>query len=267
MGCRANFENGLNPRNAAVILVLTAFVSSFQNAFPLPQSPGPDIQSLIGQNRILAGHGQEPEVVYRAAELSKPGSSCDDPVQVRNVSYSRNQLRFDLEDIGTLQSVGNTAVRQLAPCRGTAGTTKLSIRDVSPRDLAVTLKSVSENVLMTPETYLARRGLSFDFPPVASNEVPISGAGAAAPVAKPLLVFEPAYTDAARKARVKGDILLQFVVGSDGRIQSPVIVKGLSNGLNEQSLRILSLFRFEPVQQNGRPIAVSSRVQFSFHLY
>jgi hypothetical protein len=68
------------------------------------------------------------------------------------------------------------------------------------------------------------------------------------------------------KARVKGTITINFIVGSDGRIQSPTIVKGLDKGLNEQSLQILSMYRYEPAEQNGRHVATKGNVSFGFYI-
>ena len=58
-----------------------------------------------------------------------------------------------------------------------------------------------------------------------------------------------------------------FVVGTDGRIHRPRIVKAAGMGLDENVLRVLPLWRFEPGRQNDRPVAAESTVENTFNLY
>jgi len=250
------------------LLVLTAFSSTSLRAIP-PQT-APEIKALIGQRLILVGYGSKAEISYSTPSvLGKPAPGCDRPVEIRKASYSGNQLRIDVEEIGTLQLPSHSTAGQIAPCRGGSETTRLSIRKVSPDAVAATLHLVLEYVLVSPEDYLKSHGVKLDFPPDAGDEMPVSAAPArGAPLSpKTLLMVQPSYSNEARKARLQGAITVAFVVGSDGRVRSPRIVKGLGSGLDEQALRVLPMWRFEPVQLNSKPVAVSSTAVITFHLY
>lgn len=48
------------------------------------------------------------------------------------------------------------------------------------------------------------------------------------------------YPWTARENAIEGDVRVEFVVGSDGNIEEPVILEGLGHGCDEEVLRIIN---------------------------
>ncbi len=75
------------------------------------------------------------------------------------------------------------------------------------------------------------------------------------------------YPAAAQRANVQGKVFVQFVVGKDGDIRDPRIVKGIGFGCDEEALRVtLNMPRWNPGKQNGKPVAVQYNLPILFML-
>jgi len=88
-------------------------------------------------------------------------------------------------------------------------------------------------------------------------------------VSAPQLIYdpEPEYSDEARKEKYQGVVLLQVIVGEDGRPRDVRIARSLGLGLDEKALEAVRQWRFEPGRLNGRTVAVVVNVQVNFRLY
>jgi protein TonB len=110
--------------------------------------------------------------------------------------------------------------------------------------------------------------------PVGNTARPEVAAGSAAPVkhaAEPVQAFEATkmpmpqghcygkYTDDALKAAVEGTVVLDLVVGEDGRVRDLKVVQGLGHGLDEAALAALRDCAFSPGEKDGKPVAVRIR--------
>ena len=82
-----------------------------------------------------------------------------------------------------------------------------------------------------------------------------------------LFTPEPEFTDAARKTRYQGVLVVSVVVGSDGLVKKLSIVRPLGMGLDENAVARISTWRFRPGTKNGEPVAVAMNVEVSFNLY
>jgi protein TonB len=93
----------------------------------------------------------------------------------------------------------------------------------------------------------------------------VAGGGVSAPE----LIYdpEPEYSDEARKQKYQGVVLLQVIVGEDGRPRDVRIARSLGFGLDEKALEAVRQWRFEPGRMNGRAVAVVVNVQVNFRLY
>ncbi|MCC6750355.1 MAG: TonB family protein [Deltaproteobacteria bacterium] len=67
------------------------------------------------------------------------------------------------------------------------------------------------------------------------------------------------YTEAAREAGLEGTVVLDLVVGEDGRTREVVVVRSLGRGLTEAAVAAVKACRFSPGERNGRPVAVRVR--------
>jgi len=86
----------------------------------------------------------------------------------------------------------------------------------------------------------------------------------------PRAIFQPlpAYTQAARAARIEGVILLKCVVLDDGTVANCKLERTAGYGLDESALlTIQNQWRFEPARRDGRPVAVEANIEVSMCLY
>lgn len=75
------------------------------------------------------------------------------------------------------------------------------------------------------------------------------------------------YPAEAARQQVEGRVFVKFVVGTDGRVVQPEIVKGIGAGCDEEVLRVVrALPLFEPGKQNGRLVQVYYTVPVTFSL-
>jgi protein TonB len=75
------------------------------------------------------------------------------------------------------------------------------------------------------------------------------------------------YTDEARAAGTEGTVVLDVVVGADGRTRDIAVVHGLDHGLNDAAVAALKACRFTPGERDGKPVAVRIRTfKISFYL-
>lgn len=89
-------------------------------------------------------------------------------------------------------------------------------------------------------------------------------------VTAPKLLYHPmpAYTQAARDAKIEGLVILQVTFRKDGTVDSFKVLRGLGYGLDESAISaVATKWRFEPGRKDGEPVDVRATVEFSFRLY
>jgi TonB family protein len=81
---------------------------------------------------------------------------------------------------------------------------------------------------------------------------------AEAPFTKPELLShtKPEYSNGARKARVAGSVILETVLGADGRVTRARALKGLPFGLTASSVDSVCNWKFKPATRDGAPVEV-----------
>jgi TonB family protein len=90
------------------------------------------------------------------------------------------------------------------------------------------------------------------------------------PIVLPKMLYQrmPAYTDAARQARIEGIVLLEVIFRKDGRVGEFKVLKGLGYGLDESAINTIAKeWKFEPATLNGQPVSVRANLEVSFRLY
>jgi protein TonB len=88
-------------------------------------------------------------------------------------------------------------------------------------------------------------------------------------VSAPVVVYkpEPEYSEEARKVKHQGVVLIQMVVGADGRPRDMRVVRPLGMGLDEKALEAVKTWRFEPAKKDGQNVAVLVTAEVQFTLY
>ena len=83
---------------------------------------------------------------------------------------------------------------------------------------------------------------------------------------RPLEQPPPRYSEAARRARIQGPVVLALILGEDGRVASLEVVRGLPFGLSDAAAEAVARWRYEPATLGGRPVKVRMTVTVNFEL-
>jgi TonB family protein len=154
---------------------------------------------------------------------------------------------------------------------GDVGASELLIQillDWSPYALQTDLTDWSSNIGRSPGMRLIGLFLAVvTFGAlVSAQEVFTPGDG----VSRPTLVtmVKPVYTEAAKEARIQGEVQLEAVVLADGSVGDVIVTKSLDtdNGLDQQAIGALRQWVFKPGTKDDLPVAVRVDVQMTFAL-
>lgn len=105
----------------------------------------------------------------------------------------------------------------------------------------------------------------FEGPVIEAKRLPLPQK----PTLVPLTIREkptPAYTREARELGVEGEVLLEVLFASNGRVQVLRVVRGLGHGLDESAVRAAEKIRFSPAQLEGQAVDISATVHIVFQL-
>ena len=73
------------------------------------------------------------------------------------------------------------------------------------------------------------------------------------------------YPEIAKQNGISGQVILQFVVSSDGTIKNAKVMRGIGGGCNEEALRILNAMpKWNPGKHNGRAVPVMFTLPIKF---
>jgi TonB family protein len=76
---------------------------------------------------------------------------------------------------------------------------------------------------------------------------------------------EPEYPAAARQFRLSGEVVAEFTVGMDGKVESVAVTKG-SPIFSDSVIKALRRWSFSPIKVDGRVRRVKSTLKFEFQL-
>lgn len=89
-------------------------------------------------------------------------------------------------------------------------------------------------------------------------------------VSTPRLIREvkPSYTGEAMRARIQGTVRLQAIVLPDGSVGNARVVRSLDGtfGLDDEALKAIKQWRFEPGRREGRAVPIVIEVELTFTL-
>ena len=101
--------------------------------------------------------------------------------------------------------------------------------------------------------------------PGSAADAPVRVGGVVrAPVLKKKI--EAKYTPDARDNRIAGVVILEIVVGKDGRTRDIRVLKGLPFGLDKAAVEAVKQWEFEPGTLQGKPVDVIYTVTVNFRL-
>jgi periplasmic protein TonB len=91
------------------------------------------------------------------------------------------------------------------------------------------------------------------------------GGGVSAP--KEIFAPSPDYSEAARKAKFQGEVVLSLVVDAQGNPSDIHVVKPLGMGLDEKAVEKVRTWKFIPGKRNGVPVPVRVLLDVTFRLF
>ena len=83
----------------------------------------------------------------------------------------------------------------------------------------------------------------------------------------PVYQPDPDYDEKARKKKIQGTVTLSVIVTKEGSTADIKVVKTLTPGLDQQAIKAVSRWRFEPLMQDGQVCATHINVEVQFKLY
>jgi TonB family protein len=83
---------------------------------------------------------------------------------------------------------------------------------------------------------------------------------------KPLYHPNPEYTDKARRKKISGTVLVSLVVTPEGTVRDAKITTSLDKDLDDQALKAVRTWKFDPATKEGKPVAVRIAVEVSFRV-
>jgi protein TonB len=81
-----------------------------------------------------------------------------------------------------------------------------------------------------------------------------------------LYKVKPDYSEAARKAKCEGIVVLKLVIDETGLPRDIRVVRGLGLGLDEKAVEAVYRWRFRPGYRGSEAVAVAANVEFDFKL-
>ncbi len=262
-------------RRLLAFLALVALAPACKTAGPKgplgpPVLPEP-LGEYTGELRILRHEDGKKTLKARPGET--PSGGCHVAVQVRAVALEKGTARFSLDTVG-LPKVRGQATR----CRKAQPRLTLIVEGLAAGADPSTVRARLDTMLQTPEGYLETKGVEFDRSPgevpteVASREV-FSGTTeqnlGRLVTAWPevLLSVDPWYYDSSGRLRQEGEVELEAVVGTNGRLHEPRVRTGLSSSYERTVLRVLPLWRFEPARRGEEPIGARILLRPIFRIF
>lgn len=88
-------------------------------------------------------------------------------------------------------------------------------------------------------------------------------------VTQPKVLYDPdpEYSEEAREAKFQGSVILQLIVGADGKPHHVLVQRSAGMGLDEKAMAAVNQWRFQPASLDGHPVAVRMNVEVSFRLF
>jgi len=78
---------------------------------------------------------------------------------------------------------------------------------------------------------------------------------------------DPDYSEAARRAKYQGTVVLWVIVGADGRPREISVRRSLGMGLDEKAVEAVRRWKFDPAKKDGQAVAVQISIEVNFRLY
>jgi TonB family protein len=124
-----------------------------------------------------------------------------------------------------------------------------------------------------PQTPVPQPRTPADAPAAGGAEPPAVGVASSQPpvadvVTPPIRIrtVSPEYPTVARAAALEGDVIVQAVVGADGKVRDVQVLQGVHPVLDDAARKAVLRYEYTPGRRNGIPESAVIRVTVSFRL-
>jgi TonB family protein len=80
-------------------------------------------------------------------------------------------------------------------------------------------------------------------------------------------IADPKYSDAARKAKINGSVIVAVAINEEGGVDDVKILRSLGYGLDQNAVAAARQNKFTPATKDGKPVAVQLNMEMTFKLY
>ena len=258
----------IKPSSFACAFIALVFLSLIMDPTSSAQTAGSQtpqelLHAMIGQKLLMRHFGDFKDTKVKKKDLISSKENCDIAIQLKDATWDKGKARFVWEDIGTPYMPGKPG----GVCHNVYDEGTLTITGFAADEPAASLADSLRKVLQTPEQFLEAAGISFTLPP--EPDLPGEAGTPEKPFtpAKTLFIVNATFSEQARRSKYQGTLAVLFYVGTDGRAHSPKISHPLGMGLDEQALKVVSMWRFEPARKLDQPVPAKMSVETSFNLY
>jgi protein TonB len=88
-------------------------------------------------------------------------------------------------------------------------------------------------------------------------------------VSPPKVIYQvdAEFSDQARMAKYQGEVVVEFIVDTNGLPQNVKVIRSLGMGLDQKALLAVRQYRFKPAMLKGRAVPVMIDMSVDFHIY
>lgn len=202
----------------------------------------PKLKTVFGTDAVAGAHGHNAEeFIYRVRDCG---------VEAMAAMVSANSLAA--ESLGLGDKLGTLAPDMAADMIALDGDPRTDITAV-------------RRVVFVMKGGVVYRNVAAGLAP---SPVAISTGADPHGVVWPRPIFSPRadYTDAARKDKINGTVILLVTVGADGSVLDAKIIQSLRPDLDGQALRKVKTWRFEPARKDGQPVRMDVPIEMTFRI-
>ena len=105
---------------------------------------------------------------------------------------------------------------------------------------------------------------------VGDSDPPSEPSAAVDPISAPMISKtqpRPEYTDPAAEMETEGEVLVSAQFLADGTVGDVQVIKGLTNGLNDEAIKAARRMAFLPARNNGTPADIIRQISYTFSIY
>ena len=102
--------------------------------------------------------------------------------------------------------------------------------------------------------------------PATADQQKVYKIGGDVTAPKVLYKIEPQYSPQPKREKIQGTVLLGLVITADGQPQEIHVIKGLNTDLDNNAVKAVSQWKFQPATKEGNPVAVEAHIEVTFRL-